>query len=97
VLGLTQQQFAAMIGVTFQQAHKYEHGFNRVTAGRLYEIAQVLGAPITYFYEGVSDQQSRKIGPHRRTILEVARNFTAIENEKHREALSEVARVLAGR
>jgi DNA-binding XRE family transcriptional regulator len=49
MLGISQQQLAEMIGVTYQQAHKYEHGINRVTAGRLYEIARALSAPITYF------------------------------------------------
>src|SRR6516165_8858642 len=34
MLGLTQQQLAEMIGVTYQQAHKYERGINRVSAGR---------------------------------------------------------------
>src|SRR5437879_9688309 len=41
MLGLTQQQLAEMIGVTYQQAHKYERGINRVSAGRLFEIARV--------------------------------------------------------
>jgi len=39
MLGLTQQQLAELIGVTYQQAHKYERGINRVSAGRLFEIA----------------------------------------------------------
>jgi DNA-binding XRE family transcriptional regulator len=29
MLGLTQQQMAELIGVTYQQAHKYETGINR--------------------------------------------------------------------
>ncbi|HLY58110.1 MAG TPA: helix-turn-helix transcriptional regulator, partial [Stellaceae bacterium] len=33
MLGLTQQQLADLIGVTYQQAHKYERGINRVSAG----------------------------------------------------------------
>ena len=44
MLGLTQQQMAELIGVTYQQAHKYEKGINRVAAGRLYSIAQALGS-----------------------------------------------------
>jgi transcriptional regulator with XRE-family HTH domain len=44
LLGLTQGELAEMIGVTYQQAHKYEHGINRVSAGRLFEIARVLVA-----------------------------------------------------
>jgi transcriptional regulator with XRE-family HTH domain len=51
LLGLTQQKLAEMIGVTYQQAHKYEHGINRLSAGRLYELAGALGVPITYFFE----------------------------------------------
>ena len=48
-LGLTASQFAEIIGVTYQQALKYERGADRLSAGRLYEIACALGAPITYF------------------------------------------------
>ena len=61
MLGLTQQQLAAMIGVTYQQAHKYERGINRVSAGRLYEIARALSAPIGYFYEGIGQEGPRQI------------------------------------
>ena len=45
MLGLTQQQLADLIGVTYQQAHKYERGINRVSAGRLFQIARALGVP----------------------------------------------------
>ena len=51
MLGLTQQQMADLIGVTYQQAHKYEKGINRVAAGRLYSIARALGVEVSYFYE----------------------------------------------
>jgi transcriptional regulator with XRE-family HTH domain len=44
------QQKLAKIGVAFQQAHKYEHGLSRISAGRLYHIATALEAPITYFF-----------------------------------------------
>src|ERR1700724_127556 len=97
MLGLTQQQLAEMIGVTYQQAHKYERGINRVSAGRLYEIAQLLNAPITYFYEGLGEETPRPVAPHQRMLLEIARNFAEIQNEKNQEAVSQLARVLAGR
>ena len=42
-LGLTQQQMAARIGVTYQQAHKYEIGANRISVVRLFDICRVLG------------------------------------------------------
>jgi transcriptional regulator with XRE-family HTH domain len=49
-IGMTQQKLAQMIGVAFQQAHKYEHGLSRVSAGRLFQIATALGVPIVYFF-----------------------------------------------
>jgi transcriptional regulator with XRE-family HTH domain len=96
MLGLTQQQLAEMIGVTYQQAHKYERGVNRVSAGRLYEIAHMLNTPIAYFYEGIGDGKPLTVPTHQRMLLEIARNFTEIQNEKHQEAVSQLARVLAG-
>src|SRR5437870_9279197 len=90
MLGLTQQQLAEMIGVTYQQAHKYERGINRVSAGRLYEIARVLNAPITYFYEGLGQEQPRPATPHQRMLLEIARNFAEIQNERSEEHTSEL-------
>src|SRR5205085_8748185 len=61
MLGLTQQQLADLIGVTYQQAHKYERGINRVSAGRLYEIAQVLSVPVGYFFDGLQDRKSTRL------------------------------------
>ncbi len=49
-IGLSQAALGAEIGVTFQQVQKYEAGFNRVGAGRLFEISVVLGAPVELFY-----------------------------------------------
>jgi transcriptional regulator with XRE-family HTH domain len=95
MLGLTQQQLADLIGVTYQQAHKYERGINRVSAGRLFEISQVLSVPVNYFFDGLDDQSGRSISPRERMCLELARNFAQIPNERHQEALSQLARVLA--
>src|ERR1700736_405825 len=97
MLGLTQQQLAEVIGVTYQQAHKYERGINRVSAGRLFEIARALSAPITYFYEGIGEEGPRQITLHQRMQLKIARNFTEIRNERHQKAVSQLARALASR
>ncbi len=96
MLGLTQQQIADLIGVTYQQAHKYERGINRISAGRLYEIARALSVPITYLFEGaeITDEVIAH-APRERMCLELARNFSQIANERHQEALSQLARVLA--
>jgi transcriptional regulator with XRE-family HTH domain len=49
-VGMTQQQLARLIGVAFQQIHKYEHGLSRVSADRLYQIATALDAPVSYCF-----------------------------------------------
>ena len=50
-LKLTQEQLGEKLGLTFQQVQKYEKGVNRVSAGTLYEIAQVLDLPISWFFD----------------------------------------------
>jgi transcriptional regulator with XRE-family HTH domain len=95
MLGFTQQQLADLIGVTYQQAHKYERGINRISAGRLFEIAHVLSVPVNHFFEDLDGEAARAISPRERMCLELARNFAQIPNERHQEALSQLARVLA--
>lgn len=96
MLGLSQQQMAEMIGVTYQQAHKYERGINRISAGRLYEIARVLRVPVGFFFEGLgADEEIDELPTRQRMCLEVARNFAQIGDERHQEALSQLTRVLA--
>ena len=100
MLGLTQQQMAELIGVTYQQAHKYETGINRISAGRLYQIAQALGVDISYFFEDVDPERRNRpkpaeMMPQQRMLLELARNFASIGSRKHQDALCNLARVLA--
>lgn len=95
MLGLSQQQMAELVGVTYQQAHKYEKGINRVSAGRLYEIATVLKVSVGYFFEGL-DGGGRDMSDRQRLCLEVARNFARIDDPRHQEAVSQLTRALAG-
>jgi transcriptional regulator with XRE-family HTH domain len=50
--GLSQTALANQLGVTFQQVQKYEKGVNRVGAGRLTKIAEVLGVQVGAFFTG---------------------------------------------
>ena len=101
MLGLTQQQMAELIGVTYQQAHKYETGINRISAGRLYQIARALGVNISYFFEdvdpgsGAAASRAQEMMPQQRMLLELARNFAAIKRRKHQEAICHLARALS--
>ena len=49
-MGITLQALARQIGVAFQQAHKYERGLSRISAGRLYHVARALGVPVEFFF-----------------------------------------------
>lgn len=51
LLGLSQEKLGEAVGITFQQLQKYERGANRISASRLFNLSQVLGVPVTYFFE----------------------------------------------
>jgi transcriptional regulator with XRE-family HTH domain len=59
LLGVTQQELAQALGLTFQQVQKYERGTNRVSASKLYEIARTLQAPVSFFF----DEQDETAAP----------------------------------
>ena len=96
MLGLTQQQLAELIGVTYQQAHKYETGMNRISAGRLYQLAQALEVEVSYFFDGVNAGLAPNPLRHPRIGMDLARCFLAISNCQYQEALCSLARTLAG-
>jgi transcriptional regulator with XRE-family HTH domain len=50
--GISQSELGGSLGITFQQVQKYERGANRISAGRLQRIAEVLQVPVTFFYSG---------------------------------------------
>lgn len=98
MLGLTQQQLAEKLGITYQQAHKYERGINRVSAGRLYELASVLNVDVGFFFEGLSlESAPEDLNPRQRMCLDVARNFTRIADMRQQDALAQLTRTLAER
>ena len=60
LLGLTQQQVAVNVGIRFQQIQKYECGANRISAARLWQLAQALEVPVSYFYDGLAETPMRR-------------------------------------
>ena len=59
LVGMSQEKLGRLLGLTFQQIQKYERGASRISAGRLLEVARVLGVPISSFYEGLSEPPSQ--------------------------------------
>jgi len=64
LIGMSQERLGELLGLTFQQVQKYEKGVNRIGAGRLYEVAKILGVPIDYFYEGVNGHHATAAHGH---------------------------------
>jgi transcriptional regulator with XRE-family HTH domain len=106
--GLSQTELAKHLGVTFQQVQKYENGANRVGAGRLTKIAQVLGIPVSTLF-GTHDPTTIE-GSGRGTAssplklltlpgaLKLARAYAQLKDGKMRRSILElVENIAAGR
>ncbi len=97
LLGMTQQQLATQVGIKFQQIQKYETGANRVSASRLWDIAEALECPVAYFFEGTDDAAPSSAEADilaDKEALDLVRSYYAIP-EHQRRRLFELARVLS--
>lgn len=55
LFGMSQEKLAKAVSLTFQQIQKYERGSNRIGASRLFQFAQVLDVPVSFFYDDMPD------------------------------------------
>jgi transcriptional regulator with XRE-family HTH domain len=100
MVGMTQQQLAEKVGIKFQQIQKYETGMNRISASRLWDIADALGAPVSFFFDGLDESEQAPKGDAPTDImvdkeaLELVRSYYAIP-ETQRRRLFDLARVLS--
>src|SRR5205085_8807616 len=103
VCRMSQTELANNLGVTFQQVQKYEKGVNRVGAGRLSRIADVLSVPVSYFFSGdISAPSASSSASSGLSFLETAgavrlvRAYSTIEDPQIRRALVDLAEEIAG-
>ena len=108
VMGLSQDDLASQLGLTFQQVQKYERGTNRVSASKLFGIAAVLQAPVSYFFDGLAEPESVGASSARDDAtenairsflnttegLELARRFPLIPKGRLRKQVLELVRAL---
>ncbi|WP_069300229.1 helix-turn-helix domain-containing protein [Neptunicoccus sediminis] len=107
MLGVTQQQLGTKVGIKFQQIQKYETGMNRISASRLWDIAEALEVPVSFFFEGfdksddILDVEMQAGGEAQqgdllsdKEALELVRSYYAIP-ENQRRKLFDLARVLS--
>ena len=105
LIHMTQETLADLIDVTFQQVQKYERGSNRISASKLFAIAEALEVPISYFFEGLDEIGERSadegseqnIQSFLRTSegLELARLFPRIARGPLRRRILELVRAAA--
>lgn len=102
MVGITQQQLGERVGIKFQQVQKYETGMNRVSASRLWDIAAVLDVPVSFFFDGLDEDDAAADAPAGsqddlladREALELVRSYYAIPAEQRRR-LFDQARMLS--
>ena len=102
LVGMTQQQLAERVGIKFQQIQKYETGANRVSASRLWDIADALEVEISFFFEGLEEESDHRDGAEAlpsdllgdKEALDLVRSYYAIP-ENQRRRLFDLARVLS--
>jgi transcriptional regulator with XRE-family HTH domain len=105
VRGMSQTDLASRIGITFQQVQKYEKGVNRVGAGRLTRIAEVLGVPVAFLF-GATDSGAPAFGHGANEAfafletagaLRLVHAYADIKNPRIRRALVTLAEQISGR
>ncbi len=100
MMGLTQENLANALQISYQQVQKYETGANRVSAGRLYEMAMRLEIDVSYFFEGLeptSQREPMEHGGKNSSTIELVRNFSKIGDSSVRSAVSGLIKTLSNK
>jgi len=94
--GLTRKELADILHVSHQQIAKYENAQNRITAGKLYLLAQKFNVSIDYFFnKDEVGNSGAGFNSRDRDQIEVARNYMSITSFKKREAVRFLTKILA--
>src|SRR5690348_12784444 len=93
--GLSQTELGNLITVTFQQVQKYEKGTNRISAGRLQRISEVLGVPVAHFFAAPDDKQRAAGGAAHGGALRLARAYARIKEPGIRLQLLRLTEAIA--
>ena len=63
LLGMSQEKLGQLLGLTFQQIQKYERGSNRITSGKLFQIARALDVPVSFFFDELPEEDRSRTPP----------------------------------
>jgi transcriptional regulator with XRE-family HTH domain len=97
---VSQETLGQALGITFQQVQKYEKGSNRVSAGRLLKIAEVLECNVMDFFEGVGGGKTPAGGPFSKFLatndgVAIVEAMLKIEDPTLRRKVIDIAEKLA--
>ncbi len=92
--GVTRRAMATQLGITHQQLQKYERGINRISIGRLMDIAEVLTVSATYFFEDFVEDLTPATIDRQRRCMEMMRDFLEIKREDQQDAVRRLIKVL---
>jgi transcriptional regulator with XRE-family HTH domain len=86
LVGLSQEQLAERLGITFQQVQKYEKGSNRISASRLFDAARLLSVPVSFFFEGLaaSEADPEQVTPMTRDEYDLLLAFRSAKEDVRR-------------
>jgi len=93
--GLTQEMLGSALGLTFQQVQKYENGTNRIAAGRLHKIAEILGVPVAVLFGTPTASESLVELSENAAALRLLRAYECIASPKLKMALATLAEEIA--
>jgi len=75
LLGMTQEHLGASVGLTFQQIQKYERGANRIGSSRLLQFGEILGVPVSFFFDELPNDIKTREGQFARALAEDPQEF----------------------
>ena len=110
LLGMNQTMLGAAVGLTYQQIQKYERGANRISSSRLWQFAQALDVPVSFFFEDLPARagagrkaaaadagtpfQKEKDPLVKRETLELVRGYYKIEDRRLRKRIFEMVKAV---
>ncbi len=56
-LGISQEDLAERLGVTYQQIQRYENGTNRLNVENIQVIADILNVPLSYLFSSIREEK----------------------------------------
>jgi len=96
-LGISQEELAEILGVTYQQVQRYENGTNKLNVENIQTVANAINVPVSYFFEGekpstIAERPVFYLSANENRLL---RYFRKIKSNASKNTVIQVARIAA--